>query len=503
MNLDRALQYNTAALAVMGALFLGLGHQSALLPVALALAAIVSVGLSHRFVWMRLNRLMANLAALAAVCWSMRSFFAGVGTEEQLLAVADMLVYLQIVLLFQEKSGRVYWQLIVLSLLQVVVAAALNLGPHFGLLLVLYMITALTGLVLLCSYREWRKFGTPVTAQPATAGWAALLGEPAAQAPLAAEATAAGAGRAAVGRRVGLLAVATLVFAVVYFYAVPRHRDGSWADLRGGNHASSGFTTQIALEEFGRIHLSNQLVMRVKLTEADTGQPYHLLGDPYFHGLALTDYLYDQAGARWVAGRLPRTAKIMPASPPERSTPVSNLVRQDFMLEGGSHNLYAILPIAALQNGAAELTMTPISNRIVRVGNTDDQRVQREFQFSVATSGLRNGRQVRGVPHRNRRITDGDKARWINEQEMLMRFDANRFSGLAAVAKRAVAEAGVAEAGPLEQAVALERHFTEPGLVSLFVNARFFARQRTRPDRRLCGESPHRPLRVFCAAPWS
>ena len=394
MNLDRALQYNTAALAVMGALFLGLGHQSAALPVALALAAIVSVGLSHRFVWMRLNRLMANLAALAAVCWSMRSFFAGVGTEEQLLAVADMLVYLQIVLLFQEKSGRVYWQLIVLSLLQVVVAAALNLGPHFGLLLVLYMITALTGLVLLCSYRESRKVWHARHRAARNGRLGRLAGRTGGPSSARGRSNRCGCRK---GRRRSARGTArrsnSRFRRGLFLCGAPPSRRLMGGSARG-NHASSGFTTQIALEEFGRIHLSNQLVMRVKLTEADTGQPYHLLGDPYFHGLALTDYLYDQAGARWVAGRLPRTAKIMPASPPERSTPVSNLVRQDFMLEGGSHNLYAILPIAALQNGAAELTMTPISNRIVRVGNTDDQRVQREFQFSVATSGLRNGRQV-------------------------------------------------------------------------------------------------------------
>src|SRR5688572_23746992 len=68
MNLDRALQYNTAALAVLGALFLGLGHESVVLPVVLTLAAIVSVGLSERFRWMRINRILANVFALAAVC---------------------------------------------------------------------------------------------------------------------------------------------------------------------------------------------------------------------------------------------------------------------------------------------------------------------------------------------------------------------------------------------------------------------------------------------------
>ena len=67
MNLDRALQLNTAALAVMGALFLGLGHESVILPLALAVAACLSATLTGVFGWLRLNRIIANLVALVAV----------------------------------------------------------------------------------------------------------------------------------------------------------------------------------------------------------------------------------------------------------------------------------------------------------------------------------------------------------------------------------------------------------------------------------------------------
>src|SRR5688500_10206819 len=138
MNIDRALQLNTSALAIMGAVFLGLGHESAVLPLALAVAAVMSATLTSILKWLRLNRIVANVVALAAVIWSLRNFLY-ITSEGQLLAIADMLVYLQIVLLFQDKTGRVYWQLIVLSLLQVVVAAALHLGPQFGVLLAVYM----------------------------------------------------------------------------------------------------------------------------------------------------------------------------------------------------------------------------------------------------------------------------------------------------------------------------------------------------------------------------
>ena len=54
------------------------------------------------------------------------------------MAIANLLIYLQIVLFYQQKNPRLYWQLTVLSLLQVVVSAALNVGFEFGLVLILY-----------------------------------------------------------------------------------------------------------------------------------------------------------------------------------------------------------------------------------------------------------------------------------------------------------------------------------------------------------------------------
>ena len=464
MNLDRALQYNTAALAVMGALFLGLGHESVVLPVALALAAVLSVGLSDRYTWLRLNRLIANLIALAAVCWSMRNFFRA-GTEGQLLAIADMLVYLQIVLFFQEKSGRVYWQLIVLSLLQVVVAAALNLGPQFGLLLAAYMITAVAGLVLLCSYREWRKFGSREhrLAETTAPAWQSLLGEPAARAPQAVADASSAARPAPIARQVGLLAAAIVAFAGVFFFATPRHHDGAWAEMRGGSHTSSGMVAQVALKESGRIHLSSQLVMRVTLSSASTGEPVVLVNEPYFHGLALTDYVHDQAGGRWVVGRNQGLARQFSSSPPDRSPPVTSLVRQHYLLEGSPNQLFAILPIQSLDRQASDLEVRPFSNRIVRTGSLDDRRTVRDFSYITATSSLRNGRQLHGVPNRNRKLSSGDQVLFDHENEALLRFDRGRFPGLTATADRVLAEAGMQQANPLEQALALERHFTQPG----------------------------------------
>ena len=75
LSLDRALQLSTAALAVMGSLFLALGHESPVIPLLLAVAAVASVWFTDVLGKVRLNRLLGNLIAIVGVCWSLRNFF--------------------------------------------------------------------------------------------------------------------------------------------------------------------------------------------------------------------------------------------------------------------------------------------------------------------------------------------------------------------------------------------------------------------------------------------
>src|SRR5439155_8341948 len=112
----------------------------------------------------KLNRWLGNGIILLAVVWSLREFVR-ISPEEKLMAIASMLCYLQMVLLFQEKNTRIFCQLIVLSTLEVVVGSALDLGPQFGLLLALYAVIGLATLMLLCLDREMR----PLPTEPRTA----------------------------------------------------------------------------------------------------------------------------------------------------------------------------------------------------------------------------------------------------------------------------------------------------------------------------------------------
>jgi hypothetical protein len=479
MNLSRALQINTAALAVMGALFLGLAHESILLPLALVGAAVASVTLSGVFTWLRLNRIIANLIALAAVAWSLRNFLQ-IDPDGKLLAIADMLVYLQIVLLFQEKTERVYWQLVVLSVLQVVVAAALNLGPQFGLLLISYMVLALSALVLLCWHHQYQSLNAGAAAEAsatesaAPRNWHALLASPQIQTADAGSFEPSRGLVVAVGRQVLLLTLATLAFTAVFFYSVPRLREGVWSGTnRRGGMATTGFATEARLEEFGRIHLSNRLVMRVAFSTVVNRRRYLMISEPYFQGVTLGVYVRDRRGSRWVEKPPERPRNATHENVFERTSLTSStLVRQDIVLENGaSSSLFGVMPARQAEDGlgAGEGYRPRIGYRrgTLRLvpGPGEEVLATRELRYALETSAIRNGRQLHGVPHYIAPISDTNRL-WLQREhehylgnEQLSPTAAELFPAVAAAAQEVLAAEGLQEAGPLERALALERHF--------------------------------------------
>ena len=152
--IERYLQVNICLLGAFATLLLAVSsEQEYWLVLVSVTGATTGFVLADWIGWCRLNRFVANVAALAAFVWTVRDVMSGY-TESQLMGIAKLLVYLQVILQFQQKDVRTYWQLIVLSLLQVVVAAALNLGFLFGFLLVAYLVIVLSAMILFLVYRE-------------------------------------------------------------------------------------------------------------------------------------------------------------------------------------------------------------------------------------------------------------------------------------------------------------------------------------------------------------
>jgi transglutaminase-like putative cysteine protease len=484
MSIDRALQWTTAAVAVVGALFLALGHESGWLPALLAIAAAFSVLVTDLIPRLRLNRIAGNLIALAAVAWSLYDFLDR-NSDQQLMAISQMLVILQVMLLFQEKTGRAYWQLLVLSLLQVVVAAALNSGLEFGVLLGVYMLLSLLALVLLCMHRELTADRLPPpSAEPATLPpWKSLLAPPQVNSSVHSARNVALplAGRLLL-RQLLALVIATASLTAVFFYMTPRLSDSAWRSQRTTSSRMTGISQQIELEEFGRIHQSNQVVLRVILTNHSDGSPFTMIGEPYFHGGVLTHYERESNRSRWVYAPRRSLEGFGGVSYPRSRTPPRPLVRQECMLElVNSPVAFAIFPFRWSPGTEPDgFQLERAAMRIMRT-NSDIRSTLSEVRYTGYTSALQHGRQLRAAVHANPAVSFDHMVELQDELDELRTFDAERFSGLKAVAESVLRDAQVDEADSLERALALERHFRFSNLYRYSLQLDFDRDQRLDP----------------------
>ena len=467
MSLERLLQINIAALVAMGSLLLGMGQANRIVPLLAVGSALTSLMLTDIWRLVRLNTMVANIAGIVAVVVCLSDFFEYDHRQQQLLAVANLLVYLQMVLLFQEKNNRLYGHLLVLSLLQVVVASALGLDLHFGVMLIVYMFAALTALYLLFFHREllqhgavrWRTSdgGGPSDTSGATIS-AVTQDEPGMQAgstyvQLARELTISG-----LLKCVLTMGFSTLIIAWTLFFAIPRVGTSEWHSEVAGSREIA-FAPEVTLNETGSLRRSQERVMRINFFDARTDEPYVVVGEPYFRGTVLWDYSSDNDVGRWSKGDLGVAEEYVHL----RAAPVGKfLVRQEIVLEPRRDQLlFSVFPFYQDEQTPNEIDYNVRKRQLTR--KRDDQHHRPgEFRYSLSTTTFVSGWQDPIVGHSNR--LDGQENAWELEREMeqLLKVKSEGLSQLKKLADEVIA--GTVSRDRVLQARALESHLRNSGL---------------------------------------
>lgn len=487
MKVERLLQISVALLAALGSLFLAFGQGSnSALPVLATIAAFMSVYLTDIKGWITLNRNLANFAALIAVVFSFFDFW-GDG-ENKLVAIAKLLIYLQVVLLFQPKTTRVYWHLAVLSLLQVVVAAALDFGVAFGLMLIPYMFTALTTLCLFFVYRETLRVDPELKAahdavenrplfsflakKPAETNDSTEVSTPAialsGQLPgnLASVFTSS-----KMFVQVLKMSFFTLCATVILFYCFPRFDQGNLSQTLGGSAgATTGFKDQISLNDMGSILQSDRFVMRVRLTDLNTDTIIDTEYEPYFRGTSLSTYFPNSK--TWIVGNL-KEYQVSKLKPPPSA---KNLVRQQIATNQSIHFdrtnegvlLFSIYPAYASKNTARDI----VDNQTLGIVSmeTDAQAQVRQpdqYEMLVPWNPFGADGDLTPCQHQldNREFQHYLK-RELTQVPLDKEFADTLFDGLTKTAGELVEEIpGNGEEEPTQFAIAqrLERHFVMDG----------------------------------------
>lgn len=457
MNIERLLQINTALLATLGTLLLGMGQGDAVLPVMTASSAAVSLYITDIKNWFQFNRILANAMALAAVTFAFFDFFSK-ADDSQLLAIANLLTYLQIVLLYQKKSNRVYWQLIVLSLLQVVVSAALNLGVEFGILLIIYMFAALSAMALFFIHREVSPFESggeePVVedrpSQPlATFGVSLRRWPLAQQSTMFTSCASDDPARAMLSgrfvRQILALGFSTILFTAVLFFMVPRFGEAHWRRAFPGT-TTVGFSQEIALKRRNDVQQNEAMVMRVALTDNYTGDPYRLVDEPYFRGCVLVDYSVRRGVGHWKppsrpVGEVSANQRLLNFAPQQEG-----VVRQEIVLEPNRwQTLFALYPVHRTRGTPFDVRMEYPQRQLLRDVSIRTQ----QYRYELTTTGLVHGSQPPLQPLEHAPTDDEKKA--------MLEFDLAKMPVLAEEAGEVTA-ADAIQGDHYMLARALERH---------------------------------------------
>lgn len=444
MYLERLLQINTAALAALATLLLGMGERSVLLPLGILLVAMTSVWVTDVTGWFRLNRPVTNVAAFVAVLlglWEVVSLRSTV----QIFAIANLLIYLQVILLFQEKQIRTYWQLIALSLLQAVIAAAFNQGALFGVLLAVYLATCLSAMALLFLHRERLVYARPAapTMPDTTRRWP-LAG----QTPAFSSVAASPSGRRVLGRewwfRLVRMVVGTLALAMVFFFTMPRLGSSAWRGPGGALIRTVGFSDKVRLGELGQAIENRQEVLRIEFRD-HAGKPYAVQGDLYLRGAVMTDY----AGGEWQSYTHPGGQRYRPITRDILSD--ARLVRQIITIEPmDRRDVFCVWPfVATVKSSDPRLLFDEQRQRLIRTQECTGQQVT----FELDTSGIVNGQQANLTP------SEGPQ----RDKALLNMPPREQFPGLVALAEEWLGVAGLPRDDRLHRAMHLERMLANSG----------------------------------------
>ena len=454
---ERWLQVCLALLTSLGTLLLGMGERNSLLPVLAIIVSISSVYLTDVKGWLQLNTFVANVAGMIALAVTWRDWNA-YASEAQLLSLANLLIYLQFVLLYRKKSINTYWLLLLLSLLQVAVAAALNLSVSFGFLLPVYMMVGLITLSLFVAFREYieqEAFETPsVTENRSKAnnrGWPFARGELSRQTWQSSRPFASGLG-APFMRQMFWLATGSFLFAVVWFFGLPRGpKKGPWRPTGVIPLTSVGFSESVRLGQLGEVYENPEEVMQVKFTDLVRDEDgYRVGGDSaLFRGSLL--YYYERG--RWEPlettslysqpMRLPQLPKNRPPNQQLVLEKISIAPRNDRVL-------FAVLP--AYASGPTPVLYSPETEQLQR---PRDENSGANMRYEVLTKAFRDHIVQLEVP----------AARRPNEEDTLnlpeTENDHDPLAGLKAAAREVAAN--VPDGRPDVIARALESYLRDEG----------------------------------------
>ena len=452
VQIELLLQISVATLVVLSTLLLSMGQQNVTYAIVALVAATTSFVITDLKGYLCLGQNASSAASLLACLVLVVQVVSK--DESQLLNVANILIYLQVILLFQRKEDRTYWSLMALSLLQIIVAAALNLGLLFGVLLAIYVLVAFASLTLFFVYRQTRPF---LIARDQHAK-SAVNQEIASERLIVVDEVDPVSkilNRSFVRRMTTMILIAVLL-TIIVFFVIPRFNNTVWQSPQQQT-TTTGFTEEVQLDDISRILESAEQVMRVEFT-SQAGTPYQIDNEPYFRGTVLPSYKGSGHWKQFRSKRYSRQFINQNFSPQDQW----QVVLQRITLQPGSHSvLFNVAPCFPTA-GTPEGLQLNAHTRQLTLGEERETKGG-TFRYALGTTAFRNGWQKDLMPVlQPLSQVYGDPVRLVWQRQEWM----DRYPRITAAAEDYLADQNLTNAGAFERAKSLENHFRISGRYS-------------------------------------
>ena len=451
-RIERALQGHFAMLTALGGLLLSAGDVGLFLPAIAVLSAFVSYIVVDRNQWFSVKPALAYVGMGIVAIYCMAEFLI-VQNNTQLNTVAKLLVMVLVVLSFQKKSLRVFEQIGVFCLLELIVAAVFNSALIFGFTLIPFSIVGLRALVLLQALSAV----SPSDSQDD------LVAKTSAEENAA---TVAIRFRKLPRYGITVLTPSVLLVAVFFFYGLPRTQGGGDGSRVGGQ-VTTGFSESMTLDQVGELLGNRDLVMRVRLTDQITNQPYKSRDPIYFRGQSLEEYRYRNGVGTWRAVRETSTTLSGDFIPSqyERDLNKPRILFDDIKVSidlqpvTKSNTLFAIAPYYGL-SPMRDVTHRSDSWTLRR---SNDKSSNGRFAYEIGTHAFANKVQTKFIRFFPEQPSIFDRRRPSRLRRLLVRYDDTLTPSVTAEAEAVAKQIGSRAESPYQLAAAIEKHLAESG----------------------------------------
>jgi len=435
LNIKRLMQICLLLVVLISSVLLALSTNSIGLFLIAFICATGGFVVTDLLKWFRIEGWLANVVSVGILVLAMKDFFF-IDSSGKLIAVSNLLVYLQGVLMFQEKTPRLNWQILVLSLLQIVISTIFSVGFSNSYLLLIYFVAAGTAMVMQSIYTDHIDVGKRNKMVIPKIKWASShLGETGSTTfyedghrtttPLTFF-DAPGYRRKTLMRALAQLSfwtVACLLFTAVLFLMAPRTSKPLFEPI-SYKVAATGFNNEVNLNETGVIRESNNIIFTAKFTDANSEVPVRLGNVPYFRSMALSSLTIEDGQTNWRAPYDRVDDSFYRSLNNSRNRTRGRMVKQIITLEQTTNPMiYGVVPMHATANSPGRIEFCREISAHVRARG--DQKISMSpYKYEIGTVLDSRNFSLPGWPHystardRSQPIESGSMAyHWLTEVE--------------------------------------------------------------------------------------